>query len=455
VNLSSWATDTIARRFALMEVLAIGLTLVLALLFNEWGGIWAEEPLTKSRVFIEVCAAVRVAEDAPAPMRTGLARAALSTAIAVRWFEPSSNTARYLARASGSEPVKEIAKLEGAIGHPVRVIRLPRAADLPPGLHELLKAPTGYMLAVGLRDASWIVFATPTRIWGLPPVVRWAIRVAFLCISVLLITAIAARGFARPIKHLAQAVQEFGRNPQAPPMDASGPRELRQVINTFNEMQARIQKFLSHRTLMLAAISHDLRTPLTRMRLRGELIDDEEQQQRHFRDVDEMQEMVDGALALFRDDAVKETSLAFDLAQLLMSVVHEYADQKVEVRYDGPAHTRFTGRMLSIKRAVRNVVDNAVKYATAPTIDLLVEPSSYVIVVRDAGPGIPEEALASVCLPFYRVERSRNRMTGGVGLGLTVVQSIVNSHGGDIALRNLEGGGLEVRLMLPHVSESA
>jgi signal transduction histidine kinase len=450
VRLSSLLTDTIARRFAVIEVLTIGVTLILALLFNEWGGSWAEEPLVKSKTFSEVRAAIRVVDVAPAAMRTSLARAALSSAVATGWFESGSAAGEFLEGSKGAD-AHPAQRLAAEIRHPVRALHVVNSRALPPGLRALLTAPTGYMLGVRLHDASWIVFATPVRLWGPPTAVRWAIRVGFLCISVLLISAIAARQFAKPIKRLAQAVQEFGRNPNAPPMDAVGPQELRQVINTFNEMQGRIQKFLSHRTMMLAAISHDLRTPLTRMRLRGELIEDDEQQQRHFRDVDEMQEMVDGALALFRDDAVNEASFAFDLAQLLMSIVHEYADQKIEIGYDGPAHTIYTGRMLSIKRAVRNVVDNALKYATPPVIELLAEPAAYLIIVRDRGPGIPQQALESVLLPYYRMERSRNRMTGGVGLGLTVVQSIVHSHGGDIVLRNGSAGGLEAQLTLPRV----
>jgi signal transduction histidine kinase len=191
------------------------------------------------------------------------------------------------------------------------------------------------------------------------------------------------------------------------------------------------------------------------MRLRGEYIDDAEQQRRLFRDVDDMQAMVDGALAFFRDDAVNEPTTTFDLPQLLVTIANDYADQKVAVRYHGPTHAVYKGRPLALKRAVNNLVENAVKYATPPTIELQLEPQAYVLVVRDRGPGIPNDALASVFLPYYRGEKSRNRNTGGVGLGLTVTQAVVQGHGGEVVVKNSPDGGLEARVMLPLGGEAA
>jgi signal transduction histidine kinase len=192
-----------------------------------------------------------------------------------------------------------------------------------------------------------------------------------------------------------------------------------------------------------------LRTPLTRVRLRGELIEDAEQQARLFRDVDEMQAMVDSALAFFRDDAVTEPTTSFDLAHALLTIVNDYADQKIEIRYEGPAHAIYLGRPLALKRAFGNLVENAIKYATPPAIELLCEPDTYVVSIRDGGPGIPADALEDVFLPYYRLEKSRNRNTGGVGLGLTVAQAVVHGHGGEIELRNCVHGGLEARIALP------
>ncbi|HEY2402796.1 MAG TPA: ATP-binding protein, partial [Steroidobacteraceae bacterium] len=306
---------------------------------------------------------------------------------------------------------------------------------------------------VRLLDRSWVVFVSPTRIWGLPRTTRWLIWILFLAVSISLFTVLAARRFAGPIRQLATAVRDFGINPQAPAIQESGPRELRQVIRTFNEMKAQIQKFVSYRTMMLAAISHDLRTPLTRMRLRGEFIEDAEQQERLFRDVDEMQAMIDSALAFFRDDAASEPPTTFDLANLLLTIRNDYADRQIEVGYEGPAHAAYQGRPFALQRAFSNLVENALEYATPPSIELLREPNAYVILIRDHGPGLPDHALANIFLPYYRVDKSRNRNTGGVGLGLCVARALVQGHGGEIRLRSPRSGGLEARIVLPFISD--
>jgi len=450
----SWLADTIARRFALTEMLAVGATLGLVFLFNGLSGSWAHEPLDRTGLLNEVTDMVRIIEAAPPEIRPSLASAAASPLKRVYWLTATSKGAQFL---SGSKGLNEhAARIVGAATHHLALILKPPS---PKALStELDLDPTAeakYVLAVRLQDRSWMVFATPARIWGIPEPVRWSLWTIFLIVSISLCTMIAARQFAGPIEELAAAVRGFGVNPQAPPIAESGPRELRQVIRTFNEMQAQIQKFVSYRTMMLAAISHDLRTPLTRMRLRGELIEDAEQQARLFRDVDEMQAMVDGALAFFRDDAVSEPTTTFDLSNVLLTIANNYADQRIEIRYKGLAQAVYQGRPFALKRAFNNLVENAVKYATPPEIELRRESHAFVVVVRDRGPGIPENALGSVFLPYYRAEKSRNRTTGGVGLGLTVAQAIVQGHGGEIVLRNAPDGGLAAWVILPLTGEGS
>jgi signal transduction histidine kinase len=310
---------------------------------------------------------------------------------------------------------------------------------------------SGYFLSVLLKDGSWLVFSVPKRTWGLPELQRWTVWVTFVGLASAIVCTIATRRFVRPIRQLAAAVRRFGVNPKAPPLAESGPQEFRDVIRAFNTMQAQIQKFVAYRTMMLAAISHDLRTPLTRVRLRGELIDDEIQQARLFRDVDEMQTMVDGALAFFRGDADEEATTTFDLAGVLQTIANDYADQGIAIAYVGPAHAVYCGRPFGLKRAFTNLIDNAVKYATPPEIQLYCRERFVTVLVRDQGPGIPPDALARVFAPFFRVDRSRNRATGGVGLGLTAAQAIISGHGGDITLCNQPTGGLEALVTLPHV----
>jgi signal transduction histidine kinase len=449
-----WLTDTIARRFALTEILTVGVTLGLVFLFNGLSGKWGREPLERTGLLNEVADMVQMIEAAPPPIRQSIAWAVGNSSKRVVWIPGSSATASFLEMTQGGE--QTVARIVAAnTHHMVLVLPQRRPASFPAELQLGPKGSFEYMLAVRLLDHSWVVFATRTRSWGLSQTARWSIWMVFLTVSIILFTLLAARQFAAPIKALAAAVREFGVNPQAPPIAESGPRELRQVIRTFNEMQAQIQKFVSYRTMMLAAISHDLRTPLTRMRLRGELIEDAEQQARLFRDVDEMQAMVDGALAFFRDDAVTEPTTPFDLAKVLLTLTNDYADQRVEIPYSGPAHAGYIGRPFALKRAVTNLVENAIKYATTPEIELERAANELVLWVRDRGPGIPDKSLGDVFLPYYRVEKSRNRNTGGVGLGLTVAQAIVRGHGGEILLGNRPNGGLEVRVTLPLISAGA
>jgi signal transduction histidine kinase len=305
---------------------------------------------------------------------------------------------------------------------------------------------------VRYSDGSWLVFTVPEKLWGLPWQERWAIWLGFLTVSIGIVSTIATRQLVRPIRKFAEAIRLFGTNPRAPPIAEKGPRELTSVITSFNEMQAQIQKFVAYRTAMLAAISHDLRTPLTRIRLRGELIEDEVQQARLFRDVDELQTMVDGALAFFRGDADEEAVTSFDFPGVLQTIANDYADQDIEIAYEGPSHVVYRGRPFALKRAFTNLIENAVKYGTPPTVELTCQEKTITILVRDQGPGISTEALERVFTPFYRLESSRNRTTGGVGLGLTAALAIIRGHGGDIVLSNLPAGGLEASVTLPRIA---
>lgn len=307
-------------------------------------------------------------------------------------------------------------------------------------------------LSVELKDGSWIVFTAPRRTWGLGPTARSSINLAFLLLSIVAVSTVAAYQLSRPIRQFATALRRFGADPRASPVPETGPRELREALGAFNGMQAQIQKFVDDRTTMLAAISHDLRTPLTKIRLRGEYITDRRQQTGLCQDVDSMQAMVDSALSFFRDDLRDEETTAFDFAQLLRTITDDYSDQGKEVPYTGPEHASFQGRPIALKRALTNLIDNAVRHGGSPEAELLCAGDRFSVLVRDKGPGIPDEMSELVFRPFYRLEPSRNRASGGVGLGLTSARTVIRGHGGDIVLRNRPSGGLEVEVTLPLAS---
>jgi signal transduction histidine kinase len=450
MKLPSWLSDTIARRFAVTATMAVAVTLALVFLFNTFGGVWSRESWDRLGLLGEAADIVRIIDAAPPSARQALARAAGNKMFRVDWYDAASVVSASLEARKGGIKSDAVRTIAAEMQRPVVALKPDSPQPVPPEIAaERGKSGMPYILAVRLNDRSWLVFSVPSRIWGVSRAARWAIWLSFLAASIAVATALAARQFSRPVQQLAAAVHQFGIDPQAPPIPETGPKELRQVIRTFNAMQAQIQKFVAYRTMMLAAISHDLRSPLTRMRLRGELIEDPEQQARLFRDVDEMQTMVDGALALFRDDAIAEATTTFDLSHVLLTIANDCADQKVDVAYTGPAHAVYHGRPFALKRAVSNLVENAIKYGTPPEIELFCEHTGFVLLVRDRGPGIPHDALENVFRPYYRLDRSRNRATGGVGLGLTVAQAIIHGHGGEITLTNRPEGGVEARVTLP------
>jgi signal transduction histidine kinase len=455
MRIGAWSRDTIAARFAWTVVVAVVTALALVRLFFVFGGVWANEPLDHSALRERVGDTVRMIEAAPPDLRARLAVAAGTPGIAVQWYAAATDVATTLRRDSGL--VTRSRSLQNSLLGDLRRTALvfePAGALAPPPqlTRDQAQSRSAYFLAIQLADASWLVCSVPHRTWGLSAPQRWAVWLLFVSLSIATVCTIATRRLVRPIKQLAAAVRRFGVNPQAPALAEAGPQEFREVISAFNTMQAQIQKFVAYRTMMLAAISHDLRTPLTRVRLRGELIEDETQQAKLFRDVDEMQTMVDGALAFFRGDADEEATTTFDLAGVLQTITNDYTDQGIAVSYAGPAHAVYCGRPFALKRAFSNLIENAVKYATPPEVELFCRDQAVSVAVRDRGPGIPPEALEKVFTPFFRVDRSRNRATGGVGLGLTAAQAIISGHGGDISLCNQRSGGLEALVTLPHLA---
>jgi signal transduction histidine kinase len=450
MKMPAWTTDTIARRFAVTEILAVTITLALLSLFNTVGGVWSHKPISETGVLNEAADIVNIVEAVPASQRLALVKASSNKRVSVYWYPAVADVSIALDSVRSARPISLLDTFTAQTKRPSLRFSQRDHADIPPGLvYVRYNSAIPYILAVQLAGADWLVFTLPPAEWGPPLWVQWAIRLAFFVIALVLVTHHATRRFSRPIEQLASAVRQFGISPQAPPLAADGPRELREVIATFNDMKAQIQNFLSYRVTMLAAISHDLRTPLTRLRLRGEYIQDPLQQAKLFRDVDEMQAMVDGALAFFRDDTSTEKVRVFDLAGMLEALINDYTDQGVEIIYTGPHRAPYRGRMSALKRAFANVIDNAIRYATPPTIELSLQEAAWIVSVLDRGPGIPAQSFESVFRPYVRLEQSRNRSTGGIGLGLTAALAAVRSHGGEIVLKNRIPLGLQVSIRLP------
>ncbi|MBL8836279.1 MAG: HAMP domain-containing protein [Alphaproteobacteria bacterium] len=269
-----------------------------------------------------------------------------------------------------------------------------------------------------------------------------------------LLSVWAARRLIVPLDQLAEATVRFGIDRDAPEMRESGPAELRAIARAFNEMRGRLKRFVDDRTQMIAAISHDLRTPLTRLKLRAEYIADEEQRRKLLGDIDQMEAMIAETLAFAGDDASREKRVPTDLAAMLASICDDLSDAGRSAGYAGPARLVATCQPTALRRAFTNLIENAATHGNAAHVTLADKGGMVEVVVADEGPGIPEDELEKVFAPFYRLERSRSRDTGGVGLGLAVTRTIVRAHGGDVRLANAATGGLIATVALPKLAPS-
>ncbi len=307
--------------------------------------------------------------------------------------------------------------------------------------------------ALRLGDGSWLNFMAPMV--SAPPV--WTssmlLVIAVTTLAAAAISAIAVWRASAPLSMFATAAERLGRDLDAEPMREEGPLEVVRAARAFNEMQARLRRMIHHRLRMLAAMSHDLRTPITRLRLRAELLGDEDQQAKMLADLDQIEALVTASLDYVRDAFTEERAAPLDLAVLVQTICNEAEDAGATVSYRGPEHAVFAGRPIALRRAITNLVDNALKYAGAAHVRLqgaeVASDGIVEVIVEDEGPGLPEAELVKVFDPFYRLEGSRNRESGGAGLGLAIVQAAAKAHGGTIAVANRDGGGLRAVLRLP------
>ena len=282
------------------------------------------------------------------------------------------------------------------------------------------------------------------------PPLPWQLfaQLGALTVVLVIVLFVVTRNITRPLSNLAHAAEAAGRSIRQPPVPEEGVREIREVTRAFNAMQDRLLRYLDSRTGVLAAMSHDLRTPLTRLHLRVESVADEQLRARFRADLDEMEGLVRGALALFRRADDDEGFEPLDVNALLGALAAEYAELGSSVSIEGKAHTPADARPRALKRCITNLVDNAIKYGKRGSIRVD-DGAALVISVSDEGPGIPDESLERVFEPFCRLESSRNRETGGTGLGLTIARDIAQAHGGTLTLRNRPEGGLTAELRLP------
>ncbi len=307
------------------------------------------------------------------------------------------------------------------------------------------------IFAITLRDGKIFSFSLLPRKNPIPPLhIDFYFYLIFFLLSIGALTYFVTRMTIRPLQQLSQAALNLGNDINHPPLLVSGATELRQASNAFNAMQARIRQYIQQRTHMLAAITHDLQTPLTRLRLRLEKVEDPQLRERLIADMSSMQDMIREGLALARSMDSNENMQTMDLDSLLDSVVSDACDAGQPVQLEGKSRMSIKAQPQALLRCVNNLVDNALKYGHYANISVQQDANhNATIRIQDGGDGLPAEQLEKVFTPFYRIETSRSRDSGGTGLGLTIARNICEQHGGKLTLRNHPDGGLEATLVLP------
>jgi len=263
------------------------------------------------------------------------------------------------------------------------------------------------------------------------------------------------RWVTRPLHRLADAAEALGRDINRPPLPENGPLEVRRAAKAFNSMQERLARYIRNRTGILTAMSHDLKTPITRLRLRAELLEQPELREKFVRDLSEMEHMVNSTLGFMRGLDDREPLQPIDVRALAEALQADAEELGHSVDVVGEPRSPFSGKSEGLKRALQNLLDNAIRYGGDAQIAIDDQVDVLTIAVSDRGPGIPESELERVFEPFYRLESSRNPGTGGTGLGLSIARNIAQSMGGELTLHNREDGGLEARLSLPRTKRGA
>ncbi len=304
------------------------------------------------------------------------------------------------------------------------------------------------IIAIKRPNGEWLNSAQ----LGLEPMHGWAWTIMMLMsfiVGTVAIVFFLLRRITRPLARLTAASDQLGRGEKITLVVEEGPEDMKRTIRAFNLMQERLSKFVQNRTTMLAAISHDLRTPLTSLRLRAELIDDPDTKQKIVATVAEMQQMTEAVLEFARDDSTDEDTHVMDLVTLVDSLCQDMQDLGFNVCFTPTGKIAYSCRPVSLKRALRNLIENAVAYGDNAQVAIENRSDNAILVIEDNGPGIPIEETERLFEPFVRLDASRSNETGGIGLGLSIARSIIHAHGGDIALSNKKAGGLRVAIVLP------
>ncbi|GAA0773011.1 HAMP domain-containing protein [Roseibium denhamense] len=323
--------------------------------------------------------------------------------------------------------------------------------ERPKQLRRIMNRPEDLSLSIKLADDQWLNLATSYR----PPPAAFLpllVQLALTALAIIVIIAFAVRRVTRPLNDLSEAAERLGRGEDIDTLPQTGPQEVRAVTNAFNNMQERLTRFVRDRTRMLAAISHDLRTPITSLRLRAEFIDDDENREKMIETLDDMAAMTEATLKFAKEDAFSEPAEEVNIAAMLDAIAQDQRDLGFSCDLQDKEPLLLVCRPVSLKRAFRNLIENGNRYGGPVEVKVSREADHILVRISDQGPGVPEDRLQDIFEPFVRLDESRNEDTGGIGLGLAITRSIVHAHGGTITLENLPERGLRVTVSLPGIA---
>ncbi len=454
----SWnPLKTLTGRLVLVTLIAVALSyaIAFALYANERGAALRR---TIENVTIErVTYTAERLREAPAHQRVLMAEQIRDMSLRYR-VEPQASVPRGEPPGAARRIAREIsAALDGAETHavarlidePLRRWRRGRGEDHPPRADAPSQRRTEVNISVRLDDASWL--NVRARLPGPRPApVGVIIAGLFSLLLVGVGAALVARQIGRPLAQLADAAQALGAGQTDVAAPVSGPADVQRASSAFNAMAARLGRQMSRQRQMLWALSHDLRTPITALRLRAELVEDDQLRQRLIAPLEEMERMTEQALALARAGASEEERTNVDLAEIARTLCGELEDMGLPIKAEAPEPVRIAIRPSEIARAMRNLAENAAKYGGGGVMRAYRDEAGEAVVeVRDDGPGVPADMLARLTEPFFRADPSRHDNANGAGLGLSIAQAIADGHGGRLVLENRTPKGFSAKLMLP------
>jgi signal transduction histidine kinase len=445
-------TDTLSLRMALTFVVGLGLTIVITTLVQLPDREAFVFRVTAARALQKVVDVVTFLETAMPPGREGLPQFSAAQDLDLHFVVQAPDAAE---PRPGSDAAAFLQLLKDDLGQqrPLTVqvsrVRLPADAS-----HREPRDGFDFRVWTRLADGRWVQlgFQEPQRLRLWPR--RLAINILILAAAMVLLSLVAVRWVTRPLAELASAAEHLGRDINRPPLPESGPGEVLRAPRAFNAMQDRLSRYISSRAAILTAMSHDLKTPITRLRLRAELLEPPEAREKFVRDLGEMEAMVNSTLGYMRGLDDREPLRAVDVRALAEALQGDAAELGAAFDVRGQPIAPLLGKPQGLKRCLQNLLENASRYGRE--VELVIEDAAdrLTVYVRDRGPGIPQDQLERVFEPFYRLETSRNAGTGGTGLGLSIARNLAQSMGGELTLRNRPGGGLEAALVLPRTAKA-